>query len=82
MKSLFEVLISYPPLNVREPRVHTIDPETGIWPVVEWQSECGRGIVPKQMGVTTAGGHEVRKISTGRKKINGKLWVPERKGAA
>lgn len=24
---------------------HTIDPETGIWPIAEWGSECGRGFV-------------------------------------
>jgi hypothetical protein len=24
---------------------HTIDPKTGIWPVAEWGSLCGRGFV-------------------------------------
>ena len=24
---------------------HRIDPETGIWPIEEWGSECGRGFV-------------------------------------
>jgi hypothetical protein len=25
--------------------VHTIDPETGIWPISEWGASCGRGFV-------------------------------------
>lgn len=33
-------------LNRREPlRSHTIDPATGIWPMSEWGTECGRGFV-------------------------------------
>jgi hypothetical protein len=24
---------------------HTIDPQTGIWPISEWGSACGRGFV-------------------------------------
>jgi hypothetical protein len=26
-------------------KTHTIDQETGIWPISEWGSACGRGIV-------------------------------------
>lgn len=32
------------PVDTRRPDKH-IDPETGIWPVSEWGSECQRGFV-------------------------------------
>lgn len=28
-----------------EHREHSIDPETGIWPIREWGAACGRGFV-------------------------------------
>lgn len=31
-------------------KAHTIDPETGIWPIAEWGSECGRGFVGPSRG--------------------------------
>jgi hypothetical protein len=61
-----------------QPLSKPIDPATGIWPISHWGPECGRGIIPKDMGVHKAGTAGVRKISTGRKKINGKLWVPSK----
>jgi hypothetical protein len=33
-----------PPPPSDHPR-HTIDPETGIWPISEWGFECARGFV-------------------------------------
>src|SRR5262249_25748374 len=30
-------------LQREEPRDHSINPATGIWPIDEWGSECGRG---------------------------------------
>lgn len=32
------------PIDPRRPDKH-IDPETGIWPISEWGSECTRGFV-------------------------------------
>jgi hypothetical protein len=32
------------PRDPARPDKH-IDPETGIWPIAEWGSECGRGFV-------------------------------------
>ena len=32
------------PIDVRSPE-HHINPETQVWPIAEWGSECGRGFV-------------------------------------
>lgn len=78
MKSLLEVLLSHPPLETRRGPTppEQINPETGIKWIKFWGSNCGRGIIPKNMGTTNSGGGSVRKISVGRKKIDGKLWTP------
>ena len=28
-----------------KPKPKTIDPKTGVWPISEWGTECGRGFV-------------------------------------
>lgn len=33
------------PFGLPNPVEHTIDPATGIWPIAEWGTECGRGFV-------------------------------------
>lgn len=33
------------PWGTPKPVEHTIDPATGIWPIREWGTECGRGFV-------------------------------------
>jgi len=39
------VWVPWPLNRTPEHKPHTIDPETGIWPMSEWGSECGRGFV-------------------------------------
>jgi hypothetical protein len=33
------------PIEEQIEKPHTIDPETGIWPIREWSAACGRGFV-------------------------------------
>jgi hypothetical protein len=34
------------------PKEHTIDPETGIWPIREWGPSCARGFVGNERFAT------------------------------